>query len=74
MADALEHCAYHSEIVAIKQAGDVRGAIVYNARVNRNGERRLSKPCDNCQKTLDASGVKRVVWTNNLDERIYYEY
>lgn len=32
-------------------------------RINRQGKMLLSKPCDNCQKILDAVGLHRVYWS-----------
>lgn len=32
-------------------------------RINRQGKILLSKPCDNCQKILDAVGLHRVYWS-----------
>lgn len=32
-------------------------------RINRQGKVLLSKPCENCQKILDAVGLHRVYWS-----------
>lgn len=64
MIGQIENCAYHSEISALRQVDNPKGAIIYNARVNRQGETRLAKPCDACQEAIEEAGVKRVVWTN----------
>jgi hypothetical protein len=32
-------------------------------RINRKGRILLSKPCSNCQKILDAVGLKKVYWS-----------
>lgn len=32
-------------------------------RINRPGKIMLSKPCDNCQKILDALGFKKIYWS-----------
>lgn len=53
----------HAEVVAIARAGNVRGATIYLARLDRGGNVRLSKPCKSCQKYLDKHGIKRVVYT-----------
>jgi hypothetical protein len=34
-------------------------------RINRQGKILLSKPCDNCQKILDAVGFTKVFWSIN---------
>jgi hypothetical protein len=36
---------------------------IVNVRINRQGIVLLSKPCENCQKILDAVGLKRVYWS-----------
>lgn len=57
-----EHSQIHAEIVAMKRAGFPYRATIFVARVNGNGESRLSKPCANCQEILDQYRCK-VVWT-----------
>ena len=58
------HCSRHAEQIAIKQAGDnAKGAILYVARVNRQGLDRNSKPCHVCADLIEESGIKRVVYT-----------
>ena len=41
---------------------------IVNIRINRQGLVILSKPCDNCQKILDAVGLTKIYWSidNNL--------
>lgn len=41
---------------------------IVNIRINRQGLVLLSKPCDNCQKILDAVGLTKIYWSidNNL--------
>lgn len=59
-------CSYHAEESAIKDAGhDVKGAIIYVARVNKNGEDRDSKPCPRCLTLIQQSGIKRIIYTTN---------
>jgi pyrimidine deaminase RibD-like protein len=54
----------HAEERAISQAGkDARGATIYVARVNKLGERRLSKPCERCLSAIRKSGIARIVHT-----------
>ena len=44
-----EHTSYHAEEIAIRQAGEnTKGATIYVARVNNNGEDRNSQPCLPC--------------------------
>jgi len=64
-------CSYHAEQVAIREAGDnLRGAIIYVARVNKNGQDRNSKPCPRCHRLIQDAGIKRVVFTTEAGE--YY--
>lgn len=66
-------CSYHAEEVAIREAGEnnVRGAIIYVARVNKQGEDRDSKPCIKCQNLIRQSGIKRVIFTMEAGELNY---
>lgn len=59
-------CSYHAEEIAIREAGEgnVKGAIIYVARVNRHGSDRESKPCAKCSALIDRVGIKRVVHTS----------
>jgi len=57
-------CGPHAEVEAIKDAGKhAKGATLFVARVNKNGEDRLSKPCVNCQKYIEESEIKNVIYT-----------
>lgn len=57
-----ENASVHAEIRALKRAGWPVKATVYVARVNNHGERRMSKPCANCQEILNKFKI-RVVYT-----------
>ena len=58
------HCSRHAEQVAIKQAGKhARGAILYVARVNKQGFDRNSQPCIFCTSIIEKSGIKKVIYT-----------
>ena len=58
------HCSRHAEEVAIKEAGDnAKGAILYVARVNKQGIDRNSKPCNLCASLIKKSGIKKVIYT-----------
>lgn len=66
-------CSYHAEEVAIREAGEdnVKGAIIYVARVNKNGQDRDSKPCAKCASLIEKAGIKRVVFTMEAGEINY---
>lgn len=57
-----QHASVHAEIAALRKAGWPKKVDLYVARVNGNGESRLSKPCANCQAVLDEMKI-RVVYT-----------
>lgn len=57
-------CSYHAEEVAIREAGsNAKGAIIYVARVNKQGKDRDSKPCPKCSMLIEKVGIKRIVYT-----------
>lgn len=66
-------CSFHAEEVAIKDAGEdnVRGAIIYVARISKSGHDRNSKPCSKCELLIERSGIKRVVFTIEAGEINY---
>lgn len=62
---AMKHAAVHAEVAALRACKKVntKGAIAYVARVLKNGEPRMSKPCPACQKVLKEAGIKKVFYT-----------
>lgn len=60
----IESCSVHAEIRAMQKAGWPNKVSLYVARVNNQGESRLSQPCANCQTVLDGYKVK-VYWTES---------
>jgi deoxycytidylate deaminase len=64
------HCSVHAEIEAIRDAGwNVRGAVLYVARINNHGEDRYSKPCDRCTVVIEETQIKKVIYTRSDYER-----
>ena len=64
----------HSESYLISKLLDRYNSLdtnlsIVNVRINRQGLILLSKPCDNCQKILDAVGLKKVYWS--IDENTF---
>lgn len=59
------HCSIHAEIDAMRDASwnNLKGAVIYVARVNRNGEDRNSKPCTRCQVVIEETQIKKVIYT-----------
>lgn len=59
-------CSRHAEIEAIRDANwNVRGAVLYVARVNNQGVDRDSKPCDRCQVVIEETQIKKVIYTES---------
>lgn len=55
----------HAEAAAIRRCkGDLTNAILYVCRVNNKGEEKMSKPCDNCQRLIEAAGIRKIVYTS----------
>ena len=44
------------------------GAVVYAARINKNGEWKMSKPCSMCHEVMRFVGIKKVVYTIGPNE------
>lgn len=59
-----DHCSVHAEVDAIKKTKNAKNATIYIARVNKRGQARMSKPCDNCYKEIMNSGIKKIIYTN----------
>lgn len=58
------NCSRHAEIEAIRDANwNVKGAILYVARVNNQGLDRNSKPCNRCQVVIEETQIKKVIYT-----------
>lgn len=58
----------------LKAQCDLRGSILYSARVNRHSECASSFPCDACWQMIQIVGIKAIVWFDNngniLKERV----
>lgn len=60
------HCSVHAETEAIRDAGwNVKGSVLYVARVNRQGKDRNSKPCDRCMVIIEETQIKKVIYTRS---------
>lgn len=64
----------HSESHLISKLLDRYNSIdtnlsIVNIRINRQGIVLLSKPCENCQKILDAVGLTKVYWS--MDKKTF---
>lgn len=64
-------CSYHAEEVAIREAGqNLKGAVIYVARINKQGKDRDSKPCVKCSSLIEESGIKRVIYTSEKEVHV----
>lgn len=62
------HCSVHAEVDAIRDANwNVRGAVLYVARINSQGMDRDSKPCTRCQIVIEEAQIKKVIYTIGED-------
>lgn len=63
--DPKKNSSVHAEIAALNacRKTNVRGAVLYVARILSNGAPAMSKPCARCQKALTDAGVKKVFYT-----------
>lgn len=57
----------HAELGAVLniERSKTEGSTVYVVRINRKGDKRLSKPCNMCRSALQYCGVKKVVYSTN---------
>lgn len=63
------HCSVHAEVEAIRDAGwNVKGAVLYVARVNAQGIDRNSKPCDRCMVVIEETQIKKVIHTEGEND------
>lgn len=61
----------HAEFDAIwSSEEDLKGASIYVFREHKNGQLASAKPCKDCQKLIEYSGIRRVYYT---DEGIFTE-
>ena len=63
------HNCIHSELHAIsrfpRHAAKYCDASLYNVRINRYNEIKLSKPCANCQNMLAAFNIRDIYYTDD---------
>lgn len=55
----------HAEVAALNacRRANLEGAVIYVARILKDGSPAMSKPCENCQKALREAGIKKVFYT-----------
>ena len=60
-----ERVSVHAEEDALKRCGNPKGAILYVARIGRNGYVGMAEPCARCKRMITQAGIKRVAYTIN---------
>ncbi len=69
-----DNCSRHAEMVALRRVinmsdyVDLSKATLYVGRINREGKKRLSRPCDACWCELDKAGIRTMVFTTDILE------
>lgn len=65
-------CSYHAEEVAIRESGNnLKGAVIYVARVNKQGLDRDSHPCQKCSELIKSVGIKKVIYTSEKEINVH---
>lgn len=54
----------HAEVDALRKVKDATGLTLYIASLGRGGNIKNSKPCEDCQRLINRSGLKRIIYTN----------
>jgi len=57
------HCSVHAEVDALSRVSDATGATIYVARVNRQNQERMSRPCNSCYLAIVKAGINKIVYT-----------
>lgn len=57
------HLTYHAEIDALLRCSNAEGAVIYIARINKDGHHKFSRPCQRCMKAIRAAGIKKIIYT-----------
>lgn len=58
-----EHCSVHAEMDAMSRVSNPKGTTVYVARIGRNGNWTLAKPCEACMEALTEMQIKQAIYT-----------
>ena len=61
----LKEMSFHAERNALKQleGRDLSRAVLYSARVGKDGKALLAKPCPDCWELIKAAGIRKVCFT-----------
>lgn len=59
---------YHAEADAISRvSGDLSGAVIFVARINKKGLWSFSRPCNRCMKLINSAGIKKIIYTTGRE-------
>jgi deoxycytidylate deaminase len=66
IATAYNHDHTHAEVAALNKLwpSERKGARVWSFRLTRSGNLAMAKPCANCHRYLQESGVRMVYYSN----------
>lgn len=53
----------HAEIAALSKTKNSKGATIYIARVNNQGNPMMSRPCDACMTAIMKAGIRKICYT-----------
>ncbi|MFJ8589654.1 hypothetical protein ACIRD2_34305 [Streptomyces sp. NPDC093595] len=57
------HATFHAEEVVLRRVHNAAGTVMYVARINAQGASMMARPCNRCQRELEAAKVTRVYFT-----------
>jgi dCMP deaminase len=60
-------CSLHAEADCLVNVNTSSNGVIYVVRVSGAGYRRMSMPCDACQRLLIEAGVKRAVFSTEYE-------
>ena len=61
----------HAEVAAIvellkaRRSHELVGSTLYVSRIDASGAPRMARPCSNCQRIIEAVGIRKVFYTTN---------
>ena len=58
-----DHGSVHAEADALSRVKETHGATIYVARINKQGDDRMSRPCDHCYEALIKAGIGKIIFT-----------
>lgn len=62
---------HHAETMAIRATkADLRGAVIYVARINNSGKPMMSRPCKTCREAIALAGIRKIVYTVDGEEEV----